>query len=171
MTKSFGDLVPTKWHPSKVWSWKIKVFPKGHVNTMVGLLTRNPPKNSWNICFIFDKNIPPIPPPPPPPPKKNTQGTKLKNKCFSWPLWKGRTNDKVKITDWMHIYGISAVCRSHYLKKMAKRFWDLVPTKWHPSKVLSWKIKVFCDIVERSKKNVTGQYNRLDAYLRHLSCL
>ena len=35
---------------------------------------------------------------------------------FIMTFWKGRQNVKVNITDWMHIYGISAVCRSHYLK-------------------------------------------------------
>ena len=53
---------------------------------------------------------------------------------------------------------------------MAKRFWDLVHTKWHPAKVWSWKIKVFRDLLERSEK-CQGQNNTLDAHLRHLSCL
>ena len=72
----------------------------------------------------------------------------------------------VCVTDWMHIYGISVVCRGHYLK--VSDIWS-TQSGTRPRSEIE-KSKFFVTFLERLKQ-CQGQYNRLDAHLLHLRCL
>ena len=67
------------------------------------------------------------------------QDLKLKKSKFIVTFWKDPKNVEVKITDWIHIQGISAVSRGHLSKVNGKQFLRSGPHKVAPIQVMKLK--------------------------------